>query len=80
MQSHSKSTTPYSFIERIDMYEMNPETTTHMSDGIIEMYNIATVLLNSPPGSLSDWEENLLCTFIQMYWADEILTVNGEDG
>ena len=54
------------------------ETTTHMTDGIIGMYNIAAELLNSPPGSLTDWEENLLCAFVQIYWADELLTVNGE--
>ena len=54
------------------------ETTTHMTDGIVTMYNIAAELFNSPPGSLTDWEENLLANFIHMYWADEILTVNGE--
>ena len=54
------------------------QTTTHMTDGIVTMYNIAAELFNSPPGSLTDWEENLLANFIHMYWADEILTVNGE--
>ena len=56
----------------------NLETTTFMSDGILEMYHIASTLFNAPPGTLNDWEENLLGCFIQMYWADEILTVKGE--
>jgi hypothetical protein len=54
-----------------------PETSTNISDSIIEMYNIAAAVLHAPNGMLTDWEENLLCTFIQMYWSDD--QVNGEN-
>ena len=56
------------------------ETTTAISDGIIEMYNIAAMILHAPDGSLTDWEENLLVNFIAMYMADDSINPNGEDG
>ena len=56
------------------------ETTTHISDGIVEMYGIASAILAAPEGSLSEWEENLLTSFIQMYWSDDQANPNGEDG
>jgi len=52
-----------------------PKTSTNISDSIVEMYNIAAAVLHAPDGMLTDWEENLLCTFIQMYWSDIELKV-----
>lgn len=43
---------------------------TAISDGFVQMYDIACTILKAPPGALTDWEENLLVNFIQMYWAD----------
>jgi len=53
------------------------ETSTNISDSIIEMYNIAAAVLQAPDGMLTDWEENLLSNFIAMYWSDD--QVNGEN-
>lgn len=50
-----------------------PETTTSVSDTIVEMYNMAALLLQAPKGMLTEWEENLLCNFVQTYWSDETL-------
>ena len=49
---------------------MPVESTAHISDGIIEMYNIAAAVLQAPPGSLNDHEENFLCAFVQSYWEE----------
>ena len=43
---------------------------TAISDGFVQMYDIACTILKAPPGALTDWEENLLCNFIEMYWAE----------
>lgn len=51
-------------------------TTTSVSDTIIEMYNMAALLLQAPEGMLNEWEENLLCNFVQAYWSDNS---NGEN-
>ena len=47
------------------------KSTTNVSDGIVDMYKIAAVILMAPDGSLSDWEENLLINFVAEYWKDK---------
>ena len=54
-------------------------TSTTVSDTIIQMYNMAMVLLQAPDGMLNEWEENLLCNFVQTYWSDTPLKLKDND-
>ena len=52
------------------------DSTTHISEAIVGLYNTCALLLAAPQGSLTHWEEELLCNFIVMYWSDDVMQVS----
>tara|TARA_Y100001973_G_C5190244_1_gene330520 strand:- start:1736 stop:1885 length:150 start_codon:yes stop_codon:yes gene_type:complete len=44
---------------------------TTISDDIVAMYEMASILLCTHDGILTDWEIRLLSNFVVQYWSDK---------